>query len=380
MTRVPFVDLRGQFTALEDDITRAIDEVLRSTAFVMGEAVGQFEVEFARFCGARFGIGVANGTDALLLTLKAFGVGPGDEVITPANTFVATVEAIVHAGATPVLVDVDPDTYTLATEQMRNLLTPRVKAIIPVHLYGHPAEMDPLLEMARAHGCVVIEDASQAHGAEYRGRRVGSLADAACFSFYPSKNLGAYGDGGAIITNREDIAERTRELRNHGSHRRDEHHTVGYNSRLDTVQAAVLRVKLPHLVEWNRKRQQHARRYAAHLQGIPGLTLPITRPGCSHAFHLYVVRVEDGSRDALREDLRARGVDARVHYPTPVHLTPAFRYLGYGPGAFPVSERNAGQVLSLPIYPELSEEQVAFVASAVAGAVRSAAGVRERGA
>ena len=363
--RVPFVDLKVQYEAIREELEREFRKVFEKTAFIMGPALAEFEEAFARYCGVKHAIGVANGTDALLLALKAFGIGPGDEVITAVNTFIATAEAIVHAGATPVFVDCDPQTYNINVKQLEAKITPRTKAIIPVHLYGQPADMDPILELAKNRGLYVIEDAAQAHGATYRGRKAGSMSQIACFSFYPAKNLGAYGDAGAVVTNDDAIALTVRKLRDHGGVEKYQHDLVGYNSRLDTLQAAVLLVKLKYLDAWNRRRQENAQLYDALLAEVPGIVTPNVLEGATHVYHLYVIRVERGSRDELQRFLRERGVHTGVHYPRPLHLTPAFGYLGYRMGDFPVAERYASQILSLPMYPELTREQIEYVVECI---------------
>jgi len=363
--RVPFVDLRSEYRLIRSEIEAMMTGVFEQGAFVQGAEVAEFEEAFARFCGARHAIGVGNGTDALLLALKAAQVGPGHEVIIPAHTFVATAEAVVHAGAIPVLVDIDPRTYTIDVDQVEARITPRTRAIVAVHLYGQPAEMQRLRQVARASKLILIEDAAQAHGAAEDGRRTGALGDVACFSFYPSKNLGAYGDAGAIVTNDDDVAATVRRLRDHGATGKYEHDVVGYNSRLDTLQAAVLLVKLRHLERWNSLRQAHARAYTAALEGDALITPPAIRAGVDHVFHLYVIAVGSGRRDLLRSYLRSRGIETGIHYPVPVHLTRAFRLLDHREGAFPAAERIAHTVLSLPMFPGLGEEQLAYVADSV---------------
>jgi dTDP-4-amino-4,6-dideoxygalactose transaminase len=363
--QIPFVDLKVQHEAIREELDREFRKVFEKTAFIMGPALAEFEEAFARYCGVKHAIGVANGTDALLLALKAFGIGPGDEVITAVNTFIATAEAIVHAGATPVFVDCDPQTYTLDVSQIRAKISSRTKAIIPVHLYGQPADMDPIVELAKNYGLHVIEDAAQAHGATYRGRKAGSMGHVACFSFYPAKNLGAYGDAGAVVTNDDAIALTVRKLRDHGGVEKYRHDLVGYNSRLDTLQAAVLLVKLRYLDAWNRRRQENARLYDELLAEVPGVVTPKVLEGATHVYHLYVIRVERGSRDELQRFLRERGVHTGIHYPQPLHLTPALRFLGYTAGDFPIAERFASQILSLPMYPELTREQIEYVVECI---------------
>lgn len=362
---VPFVDLKEQYSAIRDELEQALQDVFRNTAFILGKHVAHFEEEFAAYCGVRHAIGVNSGTDAITLTLKALGLGPGDEVITAANTFVATVEAIVHAGCKPVLVDVLPDTYNMNPHKLEEKITPRTRAIIPVHLYGQPADLEAIMQIARRYNLFVIEDAAQAHGAQYQGRRVGSIGDAACFSFYPSKNLGAYGDAGAVVTNDEALALKIRQLRDHGSVRKYHHEVVGYNSRLDALQAVVLSVKLKHLDTWNAMRQRNAHLYGELLSKIPDVVAPHTLQDAQHVYHLYVIRLERGDRNRLQEYLKTHGIETGIHYPHPVHLTPAFAYLGYKEGDFPVAERCARNILSLPMYPELRPEQVEYVVNKI---------------
>lgn len=359
---VPFVDLRAQYAQIREQVDEQMHEVLDRATFVGGPQVVAFEEAFAAYVGVRHAIGVANGTDALLLALKAFGVGPGDEVITAANTFIATAEAIVHAGARPVFVDIDPRTYTLDVSGIERAITPRTKAVIPVHLYGHPAELTPILEIAHRHGVPVIEDAAQAHGAEYRGRRVGAWGHAACFSFYPTKNLGAFGDAGAVVTNDDRIALTVRKLRDHGSLKKYEHDLIGYNSRLDALQAAVLRVKLKYLDQWNEMRRENARVYDNSLSEVPGIVMPLTLDESKHVYHLYVIRVERGSRDDLQQYLRVRGIQTSIHYPEPLHRTAPLGHLRYQEGDFPVAEMCAKAILSLPMYPGLEKRLIEYVA------------------
>jgi dTDP-4-amino-4,6-dideoxygalactose transaminase len=360
--RVPFVDLAAQNERLGDKMSTTIAEAVRRGDYILGRDVTLFEEEFAAYCEARYAVGVDTGTSALELLLRAYGIGPGDEVITAANTFIATALAISYAGATPVLVDVDPVTYTLRAEDVECRITARTKAVIPIHLYGQPADMDPILAVARKHQLVVIEDACQAHGARYKGRRVGTLGDAAAFSFYPAKNLGAYGDGGAVTTNDPAIAESVKMLRNYGQREKYSHLVVGFNRRLDTLQASVLRVKLPHLDEWNALRRMHAERYSHQLQGSSIVTPTVAR-GSESVWHLYVTRTTD--RAAMTSYLAERGIHTGIHYPIPVHLQPAYAQLGYRRGDFPVSEAYAEQVLSLPMYPELTTSMIDHVAQAV---------------
>jgi dTDP-4-amino-4,6-dideoxygalactose transaminase len=356
---IPFVDLQAQYRALKPDIDAAVLGVLDKAQFILGPAVASFEQAFAAYCRTGEAVGVNSGTSALHLALLAAGVGRGDEVITVPYTFVATVAAIEYAGATPVLVDVEPDYWTMDPAKFEAAITPRTKAVIPVHLYGQPADMDPILEIARRKGIAVIEDACQAHGSEYKGRRCGSMGDFGCFSFYPGKNLGAYGEGGAVVTNRPEMAKQLRLLRAWGEEVRYEHKFRAFNYRMDGVQGAVLGVKLRHLEAWTEARRAHAAEYGRQLAGTPAAA-PVERPGTRHVYHLYVVRLED--RDGWRARLADAGVQTGVHYPIPVHLQPAYRDLGYTAGDFPVSESVAGEVLSLPIFPELTPAQIAEVA------------------
>ncbi|HRW04904.1 MAG TPA: DegT/DnrJ/EryC1/StrS family aminotransferase [Caldilineaceae bacterium] len=356
--KIPFVDLKSQYLGIADEVQSAIADVLANTDFILGHAVEQFEEEFAAYCDTAYAIGVDSGYSALELIVRAYDIGPGDEVITAANTFVATVLAISNTGATPVLVDADPVTYNLDPEQLEAAITPRTKAIMPVHLYGQPVEMDPILTIARKHGLKVIEDAAQGHGGRYKGQAVGNLGDAAGFSFYPGKNLGAYGDGGAVTTNDPVLADKLRLLRNLGQRVKYNHEIKGFNRRLDTMQAAILRVKLPKLDCWNVERRRAAAEFTHRLQG-----LPIRTPACPSyiepVYHLYVIQAED--RTALQETLTEAGVATGLHYPKPVHLQPAFADLGYQPGDFPVAEALAEKILSLPIFPELTNDAIAYI-------------------
>jgi dTDP-4-amino-4,6-dideoxygalactose transaminase len=360
MTRqIPFVDLMAQYAEIQPKVDEAIARVLAKGDFILGHDVELFESEFAAYCGANFAIGVDSGTSALELILRAYEIGPGDEVITVANTFMATALAIVAVGATPVLVDIDPATYTMDVAQIEQIITPRTRAIMPVHLYGQVADMVSLLEIARRHNLVIVEDACQAHGATYRGQRVGTLGNAAAFSFYPAKNLGAYGDGGMIVTNDERTADAARMLRNYGQRQKYHHEVLGYNRRLDTLQAAVLRVKLPYLDQWNEARRQHAKRYSELLSGSE-FVLPSESPISASVFHLYVIRT--GQRQELQAYLREVGIMTGIHYPIPLHMQPALAHLGYEVGDFPITEAYAKQLLSLPMYAELTQEMVDYTA------------------
>jgi dTDP-4-amino-4,6-dideoxygalactose transaminase len=367
--RIPAADLRAQHDALRYELRAAFERVIETSAFIHGPEVEAFEREFAAVCGVPHAVGVSNGTDALAMALRALGVGAGDLVAVPAFTFVATAEAVCHVGARPLFVDIDPASFTLDPEALRRTLRQHtVRAVIPVHLYGQPAGMDDITALAQESGAAVIEDAAQAHGARYRGRRVGGLGRLGCFSFYPSKNLGALGDGGAVTTHDADLAARLRLLRDHGQTAKYTHGTVGYNARLDGLQAALLRVKLPHLDAWNTRRQAVAAAYHHGLAGLPGLTLPETVPDREHVYHLFVVRCRE--RDALRAHLSDCGIATGIHYPAPLHLQPAFASLGYHPGDLPASEAAAREVLALPLYPELTDAAVASVCDVVRAWVR----------
>ena len=357
--KIPFVDLKTQYHVLHDEVQQSWSEILQNAAFILGPPVGQFEKAFASWCGVQYAIGVANGTEAITLALKALRVGPGDEVITAVNSFIATAEAISHSGAHPVFVDVDPRTYTIDVAQIETQITPRTKAIIPVHLYGQPADMTPILEIAKKYGLYVIEDAAQAHGAEYRGSRAGSLGDAASFSFYPSKNLGAYGDAGAVVTNDPEVALAVRKFRDHGGVEKYQHDVIGHNSRIDTLQAAVLLAKLNHIDTWNRLRQEHALHYNRLLARIPGIITPAVRAGTTHVYHLYVIRVERGNRDALQQALHECGVQTGIHYPKLIPFVPPYAHLREL--VFPVAEKLTQEILSLPLYPELTESQIEYI-------------------
>jgi dTDP-4-amino-4,6-dideoxygalactose transaminase len=360
--QVPFVDLAAQYRTIAAEIDEATSRVIQKADFILGREVTLFEEEFAGFCEAKYAVGVDSGTSALELALRAYDIGPGDEVITAANTFIATALAISHAGAKPVLVDVDPLTSTIDVAGIAKAITRRTKAILPVHLYGHPAHMGPIRQLAEKFGIVVIEDACQAHGARYKGKRAGSLGDAAAFSFYPGKNLGAYGDGGMVVTNDREVAKRLEMLRNYGQKEKYHHLFRGYNRRLDTLQAAILRVKLKYLEKWNAARRYSAKLYHDFLEGTD-VVAPAETRGVESVWHLYVIRSEH--RDTLREHLESRGISASIHYPIPIHLQPAYKDLGYKRGQFPVTEGLARRILSLPMYAELTSEQLEFVALAI---------------
>lgn len=359
---IPFVDLASQYQALQTEVGDAIANVLQRRDFILGRDVGLFEEQFAAYCETQYAIGVDSGLSALQLGLQIFDIGQGDEVITAANTFIATALAISHTGAKPVLVDIDPETYNIDPRAIEAAITPNTKAIVPVHLYGQPADMDAVMEIAQRHGLVVIEDACQAHGARYKGKRAGSLGHLAAFSFYPGKNLGAYGDGGIIVTSDPVVAERARILRNYGQREKYHHVALGYNRRLDTLQAAVLITKLRYLDAWNDARRESAKRYEAALKHND-IIVPTTAAYAESVWHLYVIRVND--RESLQKHLATRGIATGIHYPIPIHLQPAYEQLGYVRGDFPITERYADEILSLPMFPELTAEAVEYIAEAI---------------
>jgi dTDP-4-amino-4,6-dideoxygalactose transaminase len=369
MTTIPFVDLQAQHRALQAELNAAIAEVLQNCDFILGRAVEGFEKEFAQFVGSQHAIGVGSGLDALRLCLQAAGVGPGDEVIVPANTFIATALAVSAVGARPVLVDAEEATFNIDPARIESVISPQTKAIIPVHLYGQPAEMDPIMAIAQRHKLAVIEDACQSHGAQYRGRAAGTFGLAGCFSFYPAKNLGACGDGGMIVTNDEAFAARLRLLRNYGQKQKYVHVEKGGNTRLDTVQAAILRVKLKRLAGWNELRARHAQRYTEGLAGLAAVKTPRVAPHRTHVFHLYVVRVS--KRAELQEFLAQRGIQTVIHYPVPIHRHAAYADLGYPLGSFPVAERLSEEILSLPMFAELTDTQINTVCEGIRAFLRA---------
>jgi dTDP-4-amino-4,6-dideoxygalactose transaminase len=369
--KVPFLDLTAHHAAMIDEFDGAIREVIESSAFAGGPFVEKFEEEFAAYCGSNYAVGVSNGTDALWLTLLALGIGEGDEVITVPNTFIATAEAITYCKARPVFVDVDETTFTMDPAELKKSLTARTKAIIPVHLFGQTADMNPILEFARAHGLFVIEDAAQAHGAEYKGRKAGTMGDAGCFSFYPGKNLGAFGEAGAVVTNDAELRQKIQNLRDHGQTRKYYHTLMGWNCRMDGIQAAVLSIKLRYLEEANRLRREHALQYNQAFAGIDAIATPFEANYARHVYHVYAIRVQE--RDNVWRSLQGKGIGCAVHYPVPIHLQEACRNLGYTPGAFPVAENLAEEFLSLPMFPELTEEQIEYVVRCVSEAVGVAA-------
>jgi dTDP-4-amino-4,6-dideoxygalactose transaminase len=358
-TQVPFIDLRVQHEPLMGEFVAAFRQVTESSAFAGGPFVASFETEFAAFCETRYALGVGSGTDALWLSLQALGVGPGDEVITAPNSFMATAEAISRCGARPMFVDVDERSYTMDPAQLESAITLRTQAIIPVHLFGQMAEMNSILAIARRYGTPVVEDACQAHGAEYHGRKAGSMGVTGCFSFYPGKNLGALGEAGAITTEEGDLRLRIQALRDHGQAVKYDHSHIGWNARMDGIQAAVLSLKLRRLADANVARRTHAALYDQLLAGVPEVIRPVAAPGRRHVYHIYAVRVQD--RNGVLQRMAARGVNCGIHYPVPIHLQKAYGFLELGPGSYPVAERCAQEFLSLPMYPELNPEQIEFV-------------------
>jgi dTDP-4-amino-4,6-dideoxygalactose transaminase len=360
---VPFLDLKSHHAPLRDEINGAIQDVIEAAAFAGGPFVARFESDFAAYCNCRYAIGVGSGTEALWLTLLALGIGTGDEVITVPNTFMATAEAITYCGAKPVFVDVDEHKYTMDPAALQESITPRTKAIIPVHLFGQPADIDPIRSIASENGLFLIEDACQAHGAEYKGQKVGSFGDAACFSFYPGKNLGALGEAGAVVTNSSALEEKIKILRDHGQACKYHHSMIGWNCRMDGIQAAVLQIKLRHLERANQLRRSHAAQYNRALGIVEEVVTPVQAMYAWHVYHVYAIRVPD--RDDLMRLLADKGIGCGVHYPIPIHLQPAYRNLGYERGAFPITERCATEFVSLPMFPELTPDQIETVAESV---------------
>lgn len=357
--KIPFLDLKVQYESIRDEIATGLQEVLDSTAFAGGPFVEKFEEEFASFCGCEFAVGVGSGTAALWMALLGMGIDNGDEVITAPNTFIATAEAISFCGAKPVFIDVDEQTYTMKPDLLEVAITPRTKAIIPVHLYGQTADMDPIMEIARAHGLFVIEDACQAHGAEYKGRRAGSIGDAGCFSFYPGKNLGAYGEAGAVVTNNAELAEKIRMFRDHGQAKKYYHSIIGWNARMDGFQGAVLSVKLKHLPAWNQARRKNAQLYNDFLADVDDVIAPIEADYARHVYHIYAICTQN--RDALIRALTEKEIHCGIHYPIPIHLQGAYKFLRYPKGSYPITEKCTEQLVSLPMFPELTEEQIEYV-------------------
>jgi dTDP-4-amino-4,6-dideoxygalactose transaminase len=359
---IPLVDLKAQHDKIRGELDAAVAQVVDTSSFIMGPAVKEFETDYAAWCGCKHAIGCSSGTSALHLALQALGLGPGDEVVTIPHTFIATIEAVSQCGARPVFVDIDPETYTMDASQLEKAITGKTKAVITVHLYGHPTDMDPIMKIAEKHGLKVVEDCAQAHGAEYKGKKVGTIGDIGCFSFFPAKNLGAFGDAGAVTTNDDALARTIKLTRNHGREGKYEHEMIGFNERIDTLHAAVLKTKLPHLTGWNDGRRANAAAYSAQLKGS-SVSTPAEKDWAKHVYHLYVVR--HAERDKLQAHLKEAGVATGVHYPMPLHLQPAYEFLGYRKGAFPATEKAAVEILSLPMYPELAAAQVSAVSEAI---------------
>jgi len=362
--KIPFVDLKAQHESIKEEIDAAIAEVISKTAFIGGPFVKSFESSFAEFCKVKHCVGVGNGTDALFIALKALNIGEGDEVITVANSFIATSEAITMTGAKVVFVDINPQTYNIDVGKIEEKITKNTKAIIPVHLYGQPADMDPILDLAKKYNLYVLEDAAQAHGAVYKGQQIGSIGDMACFSFYPGKNLGAYGDAGAIVTNDEDLAIKARMIANHGRVDKYNHEIEGTNSRMDGIQGAILEIKLRHLNNWTESRRKNAYLYNEYLKNT-ALVTPVEIDNIRAVYHLFVVRVENGLRDKFQEHLKSRGISSGIHYPIALPNLKAYEYLGYSEGDFPVASRASYEIVSLPMFPELKESQIEYITKAI---------------
>ncbi len=358
MIKIPLVDLKTQYKSIKWEIDQAIAKIFTHTNFIMGEEVEKFEWKFAKWLRIKYCIGVSSGTDAIHLALIALGIKPGDEIITTPHTFTATVEPVIWLGAKPVFVDIDPKTYTINPNLLEKVITKKTKVIIPVHLYGHPADMDPIIKIAKKYNLKILEDAAQAHGTEYKGKKVGTLGDAAIFSFFPGKNLGAYGDAGAVVTNSQTIAQKIKLLRNHGRTEKYIHQQVGYGDRIDTLQAAILLIKLKYLKKWNLARRKIASMYNKLLADTNIIT-PYEAKYAKAVYHLYVIRIKN--RDKILNRLRQKGIGSGIHYPLPLHLQPAYKFLGYKKGDFPESEKAAAEILSLPMYPELSSKQISYI-------------------
>ena len=360
---IPLLDLKAQYKSIKPEIQKAINKVINNGQFILGENVKKFEQEFAKFIGVKYAIGVGNGTDALYLALRACGISKNDEVILPVNTFIATAEAITLNGAKPVFVDVNPETYNIDINEIEKAITKKTKAIVPVHLFGQSADMSPILKIAKKHKLCVIEDCAQAHGARYKNKIVGSIGDIGCFSFFPGKNLGAYGDAGIITTNNKILAQKIYILRNHGRLKKYKHTIEGINSRLDEIQATILRVKLKHLKSWNKDRQKNARVYDKLFKNINNIITPYIIKNTKSVYYFYIIRVKN--RKKIQTKLKKEGVSTGIHYPVPLHLQPAYKYLGHKKGDFPKTEKLSKEILSLPIYPELTEKQIKFIVNII---------------
>ena len=360
--KVSFLDLKSQYENIEDEVNKKISEVLENAAFNLGEDLRKFEKEFAQFCNAKYSVGVSSGTDAIIIALKALGIGNDDEVITAPNTFIATAEAISLAGATPVFVDINEDDFNIDSSKIEEKITKKTKVILPVHLYGQPSNLKEIIKIAKKYSLFVVEDACQAHEAEFEGKKVGTFGEVGCFSFYPGKNLGAYGDGGAVVTDNEELYKKMVLLRSHGEAEKNRHEIIGSTNRLDNLQAAVLRVKLRNLSKWNEKRRKNVEIYRRHLKGLE-LIFPKEIKGRKHVYHLFVIRVKD--RDKIKKKLFDRGIATGIHYPLPIYLQNAYKFLGHERGGFPVSEKVADEILSLPMFPELSEDKIKYVCNSL---------------
>lgn len=360
---IPFINLKKQYLSIKKEVDKAINGVIQNTAFILGDAVEKFENDFASFCNVKYCKGVSSGTSALQLALMSLNIRRGDEVILPPNTFIATAEAISAVGAKPVFVDVDPETYNINPDLIKEKITNKTKAIIPVHLYGQSADMDPILEIAQEKNLYVIEDACQAHGAEYKGRKCGSIGNIGCFSFYPGKNIGAFGEGGAVTTNNEEIAKKIEMLRDHGQSKKYYHEIIGINSRLESIQAAILDVKLKYLNEWNDKRRKNAKHYNERLSKLDKIKTPVEKEYGKHIYHLYII--QNNKRDKLKEFLKSKGIATGLHYPIPIHLQQAYSHLGLAKGSFPVTESYVQKILSLPMFPELEKEEIDFIVDSI---------------
>ncbi len=361
--KIPYLNLKSQYESIKDEINTAILEVIDSCAFAGGPFVEKFEKEYAKFCGCKYSIGVGSGTDALWLAMLALGIGQGDEIITVPNTFIATIEAISFCGAKPVFVDIDEKYYTMNPELIEKAITLKTKAIIPVHLFGQIADMDPIIKIAEKHGLFVIEDACQAHGAEYKGKKAGSIGGAGCFSFYPGKNLGAYGEAGAVVTNSDELNTKIKILRDHGQSKKYYHEIIGWNARMDGIQGAILSVKLQYLEKWNENRRNNARLYNKYLHDMCELITPKEADNCKHIYHIYAIRTQN--RDKLINSLKENKIDCGVHYPLPVHLQQAYSFLRYRMGSMQVAEKCSKEFVSLPMYAELSQNQVEYISSEI---------------
>ena len=360
--KVPFIDLKKQYDSIKEEIDNKISSLVGSSAFILGEDLKEFEEEFAEFCGTKYSVGVSSGTDALVIALKSLNIGYGDEVITVPNTFIATAEAISLAGARPVFVDINEEDYNINVDLIKEKITDKTKAIIPVHLFGQPADMKSILNIARENELYIVEDACQAHGSEFEGKKAGTFGNIGCFSFYPGKNLGAYGDGGAAVTDDREIYLKMLSMRSHGEVEKNRHQIVGSTNRLDNLQAGILRIKLRYLNEWNEKRRENAATYRKYLSGLK-LIIPKELEGRRHVYHLFAIRVKN--RDKVKKELSGRGIATGIHYPTPIHLQEAYRFLGYKKGDFPVSETVAEEILSLPMFPELTENEIKYVCNSL---------------